>query len=136
SPDQLAHADANMACFTCHTSWVTSCFGCHLPQQANWKKDSQHFEGDETRNWTSYNPQVLRHDIFMLARHSSVKDHKIAPARSSSALILSSVNANRERVYMQQPPVSAEGYGSQAFNAHFAHTVRKTQTRECTDCHV
>jgi hypothetical protein len=136
NPDSLAHSDKNMACYTCHTSWVTSCFGCHLPQQANWKKDSNHFEGEETRNWTSYNPQVLRHDIFMLARHSTVKDHKIAPARSSSALILSSVNANRERVYMQQPPVSAEGYGSQAFNAHFAHTVRKTQTHGCADCHL
>jgi len=133
---KLAHADSNMACYTCHTSWVTSCFGCHLPQQANWKKDSQHFEGGDTRNWTSYNPQVLRHDIFMLARHSSVKDHKIAPARSSSALILSSVNGNRERVYMQQPPVSAEGYGSQAFNAHFAHTVRTRETRTCDDCHI
>ncbi|MBI3786495.1 MAG: hypothetical protein HY270_24160 [Deltaproteobacteria bacterium] len=136
NPEQLAHSDSNMACFTCHTSWVTSCFGCHLPQQANWKKEAQHFEGGATRNWTSYNPQVLRHDIFMLARHSDAKDHKIAPARSSSALILSSVNSNRERVYMQQAPVSAEGYGSQAFNAHFAHTVRKTQTRECGDCHV
>ncbi len=136
SKESLAHRDDQMSCFTCHTSWVTSCFGCHLPQQANWKKDSQHFEGGETRNWTSYNPQVLRHDIFMLARHSTVKDHKIAPARSSSALIISSVNANRERVYMQQPPVSAEGYSSQAFNAHFAHTVRKLETKTCTDCHL
>jgi hypothetical protein len=69
----LAHRDTEMACFTCHTSWVTSCFGCHLPQQANWKKSMQHFEGDESRNWTSYNPQVLRHDIFMLAKHSTTK---------------------------------------------------------------
>ena len=134
--ETLAHSDSRMACFTCHTSWVTSCFGCHLPQQANWKKDMQHFEGGASRNWTSYNPQVLRHDIFMLARHSTVKGHEYAPARSSSALILSSVNANRERVYMQQAPVSAEGYSSQAFNAHFPHTVRTKETRECADCHL
>ncbi len=136
NPNSLAHSDKNMACFACHTSWVTSCFGCHLPQQANWKKSSNHFEGGDTRNWTSYNPQVLRHDIFMLARHSTVKDHKVAPARSSSALILSSVNSNRERVYMQQAPVSSEGYGSQAFNAHFPHTVRTRETRTCSDCHI
>ncbi len=134
--DSLAHSDDQMACYTCHTAWVTSCFGCHLPQQANWKKYTEHFEGGETRNWTSYNPQVLRHDIFMLARHSTVKGNIIAPARSSSALVLSSVNANRERLYMQQAPVSAEGYSSQAFNPHFAHTVRTKQTRECTDCHL
>jgi hypothetical protein len=133
---QLAHQDSEMACFTCHTSWVTSCFGCHLPQQANWKKYSQHFEGGESRNWTSYNPQALRQDIFMLARHSTVKNHIIAPARSSSALVLSTVNANRERLYIQQPPVSAEGFSSQAFNAHFPHTVRTRETRQCDDCHV
>jgi len=136
SPDKLAHGDDRMACFTCHTSWVTSCFGCHLPQQANWKKDMQHFEGGASRNWTSYNPQVLRHDIFMLARHTKTKGGVYAPARSSSALILSSVNANRERIYMQQAPVSAEGYSSQAFNPHFPHTVRTKETRQCDDCHL
>jgi hypothetical protein len=136
STDQLAHRDTNMACFTCHTSWVTSCFGCHLPQQANWKKDMQHFEGETSRNWTSYNPQVLRHDIFMLAKHSTNKGKIVAPARSSSAIMISTTNANRERLYFQQMPVSAEGYSSQAFNAHFPHTVRGKQTRTCTDCHV
>jgi hypothetical protein len=135
-PKQLAHQDTQMACYTCHTSWVTSCFGCHLPQQADWKKYNQHFEGGESRNWTSYNPQVLREDIFMLAKHSTVKNNIIAPARSSSALVLSTVNANRERLYIQQPPVSAEGFSSQAFNAHFPHTVRKLETRQCDDCHV
>ena len=136
NPDVLAHGDSKMACFTCHTSWVTSCFGCHLPLQANWKKDVNHFEGATTRNWATYNPQVLRQDIFMLVRHSAVKGHEYAPGRSSSALILSSVTANRERVYTQQAPISAEGYSSQAFNPHFPHTVRTKETRQCTDCHV
>jgi hypothetical protein len=135
-PSGLAHSDDKMMCYTCHTSWVTSCFGCHLPQQANWKKSQNHYEGGDFRNWTSYNPQVLRHDIFMLAKHTPVKGNKWAPARSSSALMISTTNANRERLYYQQPPVSAEGFSSQAFNPHFAHTVRARETRQCTDCHV
>ncbi|MGH7789693.1 MAG: multiheme c-type cytochrome [Candidatus Binatia bacterium] len=136
SKDALAHRETEMACYTCHTSWVTSCFGCHLPQQANWKKTQNHFEGGESRNWTSYNPQVLRQDIFMLGKHMTTKNHIVAPVRSSSALVLSSVSANRERLYGQQAPVSAEGFSSQAFNAHFPHTVRKLETRGCADCHV
>ena len=136
SPDQLAHSDENMLCYTCHTSWVTSCFGCHLPQEANWKKDSQHFEGGEFRNWTSYNPQVVRYDVFMLAKHGGPKGFKYAPARSSSALLISTTNANRERLYIQQAPVSAEGYSSQAFNPHFGHTVRKEEAQTCTSCHL
>ncbi|NUM72889.1 hypothetical protein HUU40_00870 [candidate division KSB1 bacterium] len=133
---KLAHATNKMECYTCHTSWVTNCFGCHLPQQANWKKTMNHFEGEESRNWTTYNPQVLRDDAFMMCLNATTKGNKYAPARSSSAVMLSSRNANREQIYNQQAPISAPGYSSQAFNPHFPHTVRTTETRTCTDCHL
>ena len=132
----LAHSSEKMECYTCHSSWVTNCFGCHLPQQANWKKEMNHFEGEESRNWTTYNPQVLRDDGYMLCINATTKGNKVAPARSSSALILSSRNANREQIYNQQPPISAPGYSSQAFNPHMPHTVRKTETKTCSDCHL
>lgn len=138
---KLAHPNEEVACFSCHLSWTTSCAGCHLPIKANWKKEANHFEGEETRNWASYNPQVVRDDQFILGLHGTVKrggeDKKlIAPVRSSSALVLSSENANRERIYVQQPPVASSGYSSQAFAPHFPHTVRSTETKRCTDCHV
>jgi hypothetical protein len=133
---QLAHANERIECYSCHLSMTTSCAGCHLPVQANWKKPMKHFEGDESRNWTSYNPQAVRTDQFMLGIHGSVKGGKIAPLRSSSALVLSSRNANRELIYVQQPPISSAGYSSQAFNPHFPHTVRRTETKTCTDCHL
>ena len=133
---QLAHANDKMECYTCHTSWITNCFGCHLPQQANWKKDMNHYEGETSRNWTTYNPQVVRDDGFMLCKNATTKGNKVSTARSSSALILSSKNANRDQIYLQQPPISAPGYSSQAFNPHFAHTVRTKETRACTDCHL
>ncbi len=62
--------------------------------------------------------------------------NKIAPVRSSSALVLSSTNANRERIYVQQPPIAASGYSSQAMNPHYPHTERKTETKTCSDCHL
>ena len=43
---------------------------------------------------------------------------------------------NRERIYIQQPPISSAGYSSQAFAPHFPHTVRTTETKTCTDCHL
>ena len=98
-----------MACFTCHTSWTTSCGGCHLPIEANWKTERHHYEGGETRNFATYNPQVARDDMFQLGRHGRSKGNKIAPVRSSSALVLSSTNINRERIYVQQPPIAASG---------------------------
>ncbi len=132
----LAHSDDRLECYTCHTSWVTNCFGCHLPQQANWKKSMNHFEGETSRNWTTYNPQVIRDEAFMMCVNGVTEGNKVAPARSSSALVLSSRNANREQVYLQQPPISAPGFSSQAFNPHFPHTVRTAETRTCDDCHL
>jgi len=131
-----AHKDGEMACFTCHLSWTTSCGGCHLPIEANWKTSSNHFDGEETRNFATYNPQVARDDMFQLGRHMTTKGNQVAPVRSTSALVLSSTNANRERIYVQQPPISSIGFSSQAFAPHFPHTVRTTETKTCTDCHL
>ncbi|HKX79184.1 MAG TPA: hypothetical protein VJM34_11760 [Novosphingobium sp.] len=131
-----AHRDGEIACFTCHLSWTTSCGGCHLPIEANAKSAVQHYEGEETRNFATYNPQVARDDVFQLGRHQTSKGNAVAPVRSSSALVLSSTNANRERIYIQQPPISAPGFSSQAFAPHFPHTVRTQETKTCSDCHV
>jgi hypothetical protein len=132
----LAHKPSEMACFTCHLSWTTSCGGCHLPIEANWKTTANRYERDETRNFATYNPQVAREDMFQLGRHMTTKGNIVAPIRSSSALVLSSTNLNRERIYVQQPPISAAGFSSQAFAPHFPHTVRTTETKTCTDCHL
>lgn len=132
----LAHKPDEIACFTCHLSWTTSCAGCHLPIEANWKTQSHKYEGIETRNFATYNPQVARDEMFQIGRHQTTKGNIVAPIRSTSALILSSTNINRERIYVQQPPVSAAGFSSQAFAPHFPHTVRKTETKTCSDCHL
>jgi len=146
SPARLAHPtekfgqDPNrlrMSCYTCHTSWMTSCFGCHLSMKANANRPALHSEGDtDTRNFTTYDFQVLRDDVFMLGLDSTVKEHKIVPIRSSSAVLVSSQNANRDWIYHQEQTVSAEGYAGQAFNPHYPHTVRTHETKTCTDCHV
>ncbi|MEQ1439438.1 hypothetical protein AAG565_08745 [Fontimonas sp. SYSU GA230001] len=135
-PENRAHKDEEMMCITCHTSWTTSCGGCHLPIQANWKSDMQHYEGNTTRNFATYNPQVVRDDVYQLGKHGPAKGGRIAPVRSSSALVLSSTNVNREKIYIQQPPVAASGYSSQAFAPHYPHTERKTETKMCEDCHL
>lgn len=134
--ENLAHSNDEIECYACHQSWTTSCGGCHLPIESNWKAPSNHYEGGTTRNYATYNPQVVRDQIFMLGRRGEINGGRIAPLRSTSALVLSSTNSNREKLYIQQPPISASGYSSQAINPHFAHTVRKTETRVCSDCHL
>jgi hypothetical protein len=134
---ELAHANSNISCQICHTSWATSCFGCHLPMRANKMVQANKFEGTTTRNYTSYNPQVVRDDVFMLGRDATYEGHKLAVLRSSSAVIVGSQNSSREWVYSQQQTISAEGYSGQAFNPHFPHTTGSVgTTKNCTDCHL
>ena len=134
--NDLAHRDDDMTCVSCHSSWMTSCFGCHLSMQANRKMPNRHNEGGDTRNFTQYNFQVLRDDVFMLGRDGTVTGKRVAPVRSSSAVLVSSQNQNREWIYSQQQTISAEGFAGQAFNTHVPHTVRSTETKGCSDCHV
>src|SRR3989440_296330 len=133
----LAHDNSAMDCQICHTSWATSCFGCHLPMKANQRVPQNKFEGVTDRNYTTYNPQVVRDDVFMLGIDGTVKKNRMAVIRSSSAVVVSSQNANREWVYSQAQTFSAEGYSGQAFNPHFPHTTSSVgTTKNCTDCHL
>jgi hypothetical protein len=134
---KLAHDNSAMDCQICHTSWATSCFGCHLPMKANQRVPQNKFEGVTDRNFTTYNPQVVRDDVFMLGIDGTLKKNRMAVIRSSSAVVVSSQNANREWVYSQQQTFSAEGYSGQAFNPHFPHTTSSVgTTKNCTDCHL
>ena len=134
--DHLAHANSSMTCYSCHTSWTPTCFGCHLQMTANARKPMLHNEGLTTRNYTSYNFQVLRDDIYMLGVDGTVTGHRIAPARSSCAILVSSQNANRDWLYYTQQTISAPGFSGQAFSTFVPHTVRAKETKQCSDCHV
>lgn len=132
----LAHANSSITCYACHTSWTPTCFGCHLQMTANVKRPMLHNDGATTRNYTSYNFQVLRDDTFMLGVDGTVTGHRVAPARSSCAVLVSSQNANREWLYYQQQTISAPGLSGQAFSTFVPHTVRTRETKQCSDCHV
>jgi len=136
SDDEVAHPLKDMSCQTCHSSWVPSCFGCHLPMKANMRRQILHYDGDMTRNWTSYDYQTLRTDVFMIGRDGATTGNRISPARSSCAVLVSSYNPERAVIYTQQQTVSTEGFSGQAFSTTVPHTVRGTETKQCTDCHV
>jgi hypothetical protein len=151
-----AHRDSNMSCISCHSSWNPSCYGCHLPQRANRKMPELHGNGDVARNYTAYDFQTLRDDVFMLARDGDVTGHRINPARSSCAIHVGSYNGIRESIYVQQQTISAEGPSGIAFSTNVPHTVRggpprgpdgrplsaanylpgRGETKQCTDCHL
>ncbi len=132
-----AHANKNMTCAACHSSWNPSCYGCHLPQRANGKLPQLHNDGDVTRNYIAYNWQTLRDEVFMLARDGNATGNRISPARSSCAIHVGSYNALRESIYVQQQTISSEGFSGIAFSTNVPHTFSaRGTTKNCTDCHV
>ena len=105
--------------------------------KANQRVAQNKFEGATERNFSTYNPQVVRDDVFMLGIDGTVKKHRMAVLRSSSAMVVSSQSSNREWFYSQAQTVSGDGYSGQAFNPHFAHTTSgRGTTKNCTDCHL
>jgi hypothetical protein len=136
-PSDCAHDNGKMSCVACHSSWNTSCYGCHLPQRANMKMPSLHNEGDISRNYVSYNFQTLRDEVYMLAKDGTVTGNRIMPSRSACAIHVGSYNQNRESIYVQQQTISADGMSGIAFTTNVPHTVRgRDGTKQCEDCHL
>ena len=70
---------------------------------------THNYEGEETRNFATYNPQVARDDMFQLGRapdHQGQRDR--AGALVPRRWCCRSTNVNRERIYVQQPPISCD----------------------------
>jgi len=132
-----AHTTESMTCYTCHSSWNTTCAGCHLDATTNTYSESLHYEGGFSKNYAAYNPQVMRHDGFLLGINGSVKGNRVSPVRGASGVIVSAAAGNRQMVLHQQPTISAEGHAGHAFTTNPPHTVGPgIATQKCSRCHV
>jgi hypothetical protein len=133
---QVAHGGKTIECYTCHSAYNNSCYGCHLSAEVNQKSQAIHFEGDPSRAVVSYNSQMLRCDAYMLGLNGASKGNKYSPMRSASAVFVTVKDRGRNQVVTQQPTISAAGYSGFAFTPNPPHTVRTTETKQCTDCHL
>jgi hypothetical protein len=131
--EDRAHGEDKMTCFTCHLSWTTSCGGCHLPIEANWKTKMHHFDGEETRNFATYNPQVARDEMFQLGTSTKPDDqgqcarnHHACPLDIGAGPVLDQ-HQPRAHLYPAATDLVGIGYSSQAFAPHFPHTVRRSE---------
>ena len=137
-PATARTSDDEMACFTCHSvvdHELRAAATCR--SRPTGRPRRHHYEGErdaQLRHLQSAG-RARRH-VPARQAPDDARAATIAPVRSSSALVLSSTNVNRERIYVQQPPIAPSGFSSQAFAPHFPHTVRTTETKTCTDCHL
>ena len=55
-----------MECSSCHASWNSGCYGCHLSVRVNTKTPEIHVANDPTRVYTDYFPQLLKAENNMM----------------------------------------------------------------------
>ena len=102
--------------------------------KANEKKPILHNEGGDSRNWTTYNFQTLRDDIFILAKDGTVtrQPHRARPLRLRGARL-----ARRTRTASGSTRSSRrsrpEGFAGTAFSHLRApHRARARRPSTCT----
>ncbi len=131
-----AHRHDQMECFACHSSWTTTCSGCHLPLDLNVKSPDLHYAPQYSRGYAPYYRQVVRTDTFFLGIGPTNQGNKITPFRPASAVVVTAYDRNRNNIIHQQPLISAPGFANEAMTPFPPHTVRTKETKQCTDCHL
>jgi hypothetical protein len=133
---QLAHRMDAMECSSCHASWNSGCFGCHLSVRVNVKTKEIHIADDATRVYTDYFPQLLRADNAMMGISGSRQGNKFSSFRPANPVFVSVMDRGRNTVVHEQPTISSPGFSGFAFTPNPPHTIRTKESRDCEDCHV
>lgn len=136
SEETLAHRTEAMECSSCHASWNTGCFGCHLSVRVNTKTKEIHIADEPTRGYTDYFPQLLRADNNMMGISGVRQGHKFSPFRPANPVFVSVMDRGRNTVVHEQPTISSPGFSGFAFTPNPPHTIRNKESRDCEDCHV
>jgi hypothetical protein len=132
----MAHQPTAMECQSCHGSWNSGCWGCHLSVRLNTKAKELHVGDDESRGYTDYYPQLLRADNNMMGINGVREGNKFSQARPANPVFVSVQDRGRNTVVHEQPTISSPGFSGFAYTPNPPHTIRGRETRDCEDCHV
>ena len=101
------------------------------------RRRRHHYEGGETRNFATYNPQVARDDMFQLGLHGTGegRQDRADPLQLGARPVLDQ-HQPRAHLHPAAADLGQPASSSQAFAPHYPHTERKIETKTCTDCHV
>jgi len=136
SEDNLAHKTSVMECSSCHASWNSGCYGCHLSVRVNTKTPEIHIANDMTRAYTDYFPQLLKAENNMMGISASRSGNKISPFRPANPVFITLAERNRNTAVHEQPTISSPGFSGFAYTPNPPHTIRNKESRDCEDCHA
>jgi hypothetical protein len=131
--DKHLKAEGGLECYSCHTSWLPNCFGCH-------------FERDETQMGLNYitgefevGKVSTNNKIFEALRQFSFgpnSEGRVAPYVVACHPIADVTAPDGSKKLDFVMPVTSNGLSGLAHNPVQPHTVRGAgEVRTCAECH-
>ena len=125
----FSHTDS-MECYTCHTSWRQTCFGCHITIDDS-RSGLNRTTGRESQGAISASRDMYSTDFFTLGMNHR---GKITPLCSSMSIFMSYINEDGVEEYRDQIRTSSDGLKGMGWNPFHHHTVSRVP-QNCDQCH-
>ena len=127
--DGFSHTD-RLECYTCHTSWRQTCFGCHVTV------DDSRTARNLTTGLDSQGAIAVSRDDYSLDFFAIGMNHrgKISPLCSSMSLFMSYIDPAGQEQYRDRVRTSSDGRTGFGWNPFHHHTVSRVP-QNCDTCH-
>lgn len=125
----FSHTD-KMECYTCHTSWRQTCFGCHITiddRQTGLNRTT----GLESKGGISVSRDMYSTDFFALGVNER---GNITPLCSSMSIFMTYIDENGEEKFRDRVRTSSDGLKGMGWNPFHHHTVSRVP-QNCDQCH-
>jgi hypothetical protein len=162
-PGHSALETGGLECYSCHTSWVLNCMGCHMNVNLGDKirkkvavdgsielvagDNEVWFNNANQAGQTNFQLLELMRSPFVLGTNAAADGGRLAPFRSSMELHVSISDTDGHTIFDNvtfttfqtvdgnsgRPRVATSG---SAMNQTMPHTVRRRETKGCEACHA
>ena len=124
-----SHTDS-MECYTCHTSWRQTCFGCHVTIDDT-GTGHNNTTGEISQGAVAVSRDNYSLDFFALGMNER---GKISPLCSSMSVFMTYIDENGVTQYRDRTRTSGDGKRGFGWNPFHHHTVSRVP-QNCDQCH-
>ena len=125
----FSHTD-RLECYTCHTSWRQTCFGCHVTVDDS-RTARNLTTGLDSQGAIAVSRDDYSLDFFALGMNER---GKVSPLCSSMSIFMSYIDSAGQEQYRDRVRTSSDGRTGFGWNPFHHHTVSRVP-QNCDTCH-
>ncbi len=127
----FSHLD-KLECYTCHSAWVPTCFGCHVTVDMS-KTQRSLIDGAETPGNVTGGRRWAETDILLLMLNT---EGRVSPSMPAERMFFNAIGADGSTIIDKAVRVGPDGSPGNGQRAFPPHTVRRTSPfMACQVCH-